>query len=77
MAQAVLLMNQYSFDRERDKLIIFSYLIAFTACILFNMLDISMFEVRVNIPAWILISAMTGVVYHHRSGWAKSDRAFF
>jgi len=77
MAQAVLLMNQYSFDRERDKLIIFSYVITFTACILFNTLDISMFEVRANIPAWILISAMTGVVYHHRSGWAKSDRPFF
>ena len=45
-----------------DKLILFSYIIAFTSCILFNLTDVSIFDLRVNTISWILLAAINGVV---------------
>ena len=41
-------------------LILFSYLIAFTSCILFNLTDVTIFDLRVNTLTWILL-AISGV----------------
>lgn len=60
MAQAVQLLINWS--SNGSKLIFFSYLVAFTNCILFNLLDVSIFDFRVNIISWILLSAISGVV---------------
>ncbi|NET88211.1 MAG: O-antigen ligase family protein [Kamptonema sp. SIO1D9] len=49
-----------------DKLIIFSYLVAFSSCILFNLLDVSIFDLRVNTLSWILLSALWGVTNYYR-----------
>lgn len=43
-------------------LIFFSYLIAFTSCILFNLTDVGIFDLRVNTISWILLAAINGVV---------------
>lgn len=48
------------------KLIFFSYLLAFTNCILFNLLDVSIFDFRVNLIGWILLAAISGVVTEMR-----------
>lgn len=42
-------------------LILFSYLVAFTAYILFNLTDVTIFDLRVNTIAWILLAAISGV----------------
>ena len=42
-------------------LILFSYLIAFTSCILFNLTDVTIFDLRVNTLTWILLAAISGV----------------
>ena len=45
-----------------DRLILFTYIIAFTSCILFNLLDVTIFDLRINTMSWILFSAITGIV---------------
>jgi O-antigen ligase len=50
----------------QDKLIFFSYLLAFLACVLFNTVDVSLFDLRLNTLGWLLLSAIWGVVYKWR-----------
>lgn len=45
-----------------SQLIFFSYLIAFTSCILFNLTDVGIFDLRVNTISWILLAGINGVV---------------
>ena len=47
-------------DRQ-PKLILFSYMLAFTCCIIFNLTDVSIFDLRVNTISWILLAAISGV----------------
>ncbi len=44
------------------QLIFFSYLLAFTCYIIFNLTDVTIFDLRVNTLAWILLAAISGVV---------------
>ena len=59
MFQGAILLKQLTDD---SKLILFSYLVAFSSCILFNLLDVTIFDLRVNTIAWLLLSAISGVV---------------
>ncbi|HEY9781435.1 MAG TPA: O-antigen ligase [Leptolyngbyaceae cyanobacterium] len=63
-----LLLNWSSINRtdERDKLIFFSYLVALLACIVFNTVDVTIFDVRLNTLVWIVLSAVAGVIYHQK-----------
>jgi O-antigen ligase len=75
LAQAILLLNSWSkiaglgnSDRtHQDKLIIFSYLVAFAGCILFNLLDVTLFDLRVNVLGWLVLSTICGFVYRYGS----------
>ena len=49
-----------------DKLIFFSYLVAFLACVLCNTVDVTVFDARLNSIGWLLLSAICGVVYHQK-----------
>ncbi len=62
--QAVrLLQNSLGKESNKEsKLIFFSYLVAFTSCILFNLADVSIFDLRINVLAWILLAAISGVL---------------
>jgi O-antigen ligase len=42
-------------------LIFFSYLVAFTACVLFNLTDVTIFDLRVNTIIWLLLAAISGI----------------
>jgi O-antigen ligase len=44
-----------------DRLILFTYLVAFTGLILFNTVDISLFDFRVNTLGWLILAAIWGV----------------
>ncbi len=63
-----LLLNWSSINRRdrQDKLIFFSYLVALLACILFNTVDVTIFDLRLNTLVWIVLSAVAGVTYHQR-----------
>ena len=60
MTQAVKLLITWSYNDS--KLLFFSYLVAFTSCILFNLFDVTIFDLRVNTINWILLAAISGVV---------------
>lgn len=47
--------------QSQDRLIFFSYLVAFLACVLFNTVDVSLFDLRLNLLGWLLLSAICGV----------------
>jgi len=52
---------------SRDRLSFFSYLVAFLACVLCNLVDVTVFDTRLNSLGWLLLSAICGVVYHRRA----------
>jgi O-antigen ligase len=56
-----LAIKQFSSSSQEFDLVIFSYLVAFTAYILFNLTDVTIFDLRVNTIAWILLAAISGV----------------
>jgi len=47
-----------------DRLIYFTYLVAFLACTVFSLSDVTLFDVRINILGWLLLAAIAGVVNH-------------
>ncbi|MEP6486023.1 O-antigen ligase family protein [Microcoleus vaginatus GB2-A3] len=57
-----------------DRLIFFSYLLAFAACTLFNTVDVTLFDFRLNTTSWLLLAAICGVsqrasgIGHRESG---------
>lgn len=85
LGQAVLLINIWSdvapitnkSQWHQDKLIIFSYLLAFAGCTLFNMFDVTLFDLRVNTLGWVILSAICGVIYRYRGLliWREFEKA--
>ncbi len=68
MAGGVKLLLDWSTDDFR--LIFFSYLVSFTCCILFNLFDVTIFDLRVNVIGWVLLSAISGVITAEQSAKA-------
>ena len=60
MTSAVKYLSYCSSDSS--KLIFFSYLVAFSCCIIFNLSDVTIFDLRINTMGWILVSAISGVI---------------
>lgn len=57
MAQGVLVLRIMNGDR----LIYFTFLMAFSACTLFSFLDITLFDARINTMGWVLLAGIWGV----------------
>ncbi|BBA79551.1 O-antigen polymerase [cyanobacterium endosymbiont of Rhopalodia gibberula] len=49
-------------EKRREHLLLFTYLISFCSCILFNLFDVTLFDVRVNLLGWFLLSAIAGMI---------------
>ena len=60
-----------SWSYKESSLIFFSYLIAFSAYILFNLADVSIFDLRINTIGWILLAAISGVTSSQLSKYDK------
>lgn len=85
LAQAILLINVWSDvaptankqQWNQDKLILFTYLLAFSGCTLFNLFDVTLFDLRVNTLGWLILSAICGVVYRYRGLliWREFEKA--
>ena len=58
---STIISDQLVHQEHRDKLILFTYLIAFGSCSLFNLLDVTIFDLRVNTLGWLLLAAISGV----------------
>ena len=60
--QAIKAINQLSKNNQKQaRLILFTYLVAFGGCVLFNFFDVSIFDLRVNTIGWLLFAAISGV----------------
>lgn len=66
MVQAVQFLTQQ--QEAHSKLIFFSYLVALSTIVLFNLLDVTSFDFRVNTLTWIILSAIYGVTRHRKQG---------
>ena len=44
-----------------DRQILFGYLLAFSAFISFNVVDVTVFDLRLNAIAWVLLGVIGGV----------------
>lgn len=66
MAQAALFIARWPSEWHQDRLILFSYLVAFSGCVLFNTVDVTVFDIRINCQGWLLFSAIYGVVYEKK-----------
>jgi len=51
---------------QQDQLIFLSFTVAFCALSLFNFLDVTLFDLRLNLLAWVLLAAIHGVTHHYR-----------
>lgn len=52
--------------QKEDRLIFFSYLVVLGGLILFNTVDVSLFDLRLNIMFWLLLGAVSGVSYKYQ-----------
>jgi O-antigen ligase len=61
--RGVMNLVQWSNNKEKrqEHLLLFTYLISFCSCILFNLFDVTLFDIRVNLLGWFLLSAITGI----------------
>lgn len=51
---------------DSPKLIYFSYLVVFACCTLFNLLDVTIFDLRVNTIIWIILAAIGGIAVNNK-----------
>ncbi len=61
----VQLLRNSKYLEQEDKLIFFSYLLVFGAWVLFNTVDVTLFDFRLNTLSWLLLAAISGVVYRY------------
>jgi hypothetical protein len=67
-ASQILFNNKISASIEpENRLIFFSYLITFIGWILFNTVDVTTFDIRLNTLSWVFVAALCGVMYEYQS----------
>ncbi|MBE9030930.1 O-antigen ligase family protein [filamentous cyanobacterium LEGE 11480] len=44
-----------------DQIVIFTYVVAFLACSLFSLLDVTLFDARINTLQWLILAAIWGI----------------
>jgi O-antigen ligase len=59
-----LLLNSKTL-KTKDRLIFFSYQLVFGVWVLFNTADVTLFDLRLNTLSWLIIAAISGVVYRY------------
>jgi O-antigen ligase len=54
---------------ESERLILFSYLITFISCSLFNFFDVTIFDLRMNLIGWLILTSIAGLVFRESSDY--------
>lgn len=52
---------------RRDRAIIFTYITTFLACTGFSLLDVTLFDARINTLQWLILASIWGVVLHRET----------
>lgn len=63
-----LLQKPYSLVVEH-KIILFSYLVVFGEWLLFNTVDVTLFDFRLNTFSWLILAAICGTAYHYHKNY--------
>jgi O-antigen ligase len=61
----VQLLRKSKYINTEDRLILFSYLLAFVGWILLNTVDVTLFDFRLNAFSWLILAAICGVVHRY------------
>ncbi|MEA5582233.1 O-antigen ligase family protein [Nodularia harveyana UHCC-0300] len=61
--KGVQLLQKPHYLEKKDRLIFFSYLVVILQWAVFNTVDVTLFDFRLNTISWLLFSALWGVVY--------------
>ncbi|MEH2285918.1 O-antigen ligase family protein [Nostoc sp.] len=61
----VQLLQKSKYLNTGDRLIFFSYLLAFVGWILLNTVDVTLFDFRLNTLSWLILAAISGVVHRN------------
>ena len=61
----VRLLQNPKYLQDKDKLIFFSYLLTFIVWIIFNTVDVTIFDFRLNTLIWLIQAAIYGVIYNY------------
>ncbi|MEA5506377.1 O-antigen ligase family protein [Halotia wernerae UHCC 0503] len=59
------LLGKSNYMATKDRLIVFSYLLVFVEWLLFNTVDVTLFDFRLNTLSWLLLSAICGVAFYY------------
>ncbi|WP_375504117.1 O-antigen ligase family protein [uncultured Nostoc sp.] len=59
------LLRKSKYINKEDRLIFFSYLLAFVGWVLLNTVDVIIFDFRLNAFSWLILAAVCGVVYRY------------
>ncbi|MEH1943840.1 MAG: O-antigen ligase family protein [Nostoc sp.] len=62
---SVQLLRNSKYINTEDRLIFLSYLLAFVGWILFNTVDVTLFDFRLNALSWLILAAICGVVHRY------------
>ncbi|MEH1969284.1 O-antigen ligase family protein [Nostoc sp.] len=61
----VQLLRKSKYINTEDRLIFFSYLLAFVGWIVLNTVDVTLFDFRLNALSWLILAAICGVVHRY------------
>ncbi|BAU66838.1 O-antigen polymerase [Stanieria sp. NIES-3757] len=73
MFQAILLLKKSEEITQSERLILFTYILAFASCISFNLVDVTIFDLRINTIGWIVFAAINGIVLQQRASCIKTS----
>jgi O-antigen ligase len=59
------LVRKSKYIDKQERLIFFSYLVVFVGWMLFNTVDVTLFDFRLNTLLWIFLAAISGVVHRY------------
>ncbi|MEH2149457.1 O-antigen ligase family protein [Nostoc sp.] len=59
------LLRKSKYINTEDRLIFFSYLLAFVGWIILNTVDVTLFDFRLNALSWLILAAICGVVHRY------------
>jgi O-antigen ligase len=63
---SVQLLRKSKYINTEDRLIFFSYLLAFIGWVLLNTVDVTLFDFRLNVISWLILAAISGVVHRYK-----------
>lgn len=71
LAKAILFLHEAlelkALASQQERFIFFTYLVAFFACTLFHFFDVPLFDLRINVMGWLLLSAISGIMEHKKT----------